>query len=156
MLLVTDGITGSRKLKAYRSGDIAGIHFIQLLPLIGMHLKNTAHTLLLVFRRVIYIGTGIHGSGIYTEERKLSDKRVSHDLEGQSGERLLVRRVSLDLIAVHIGTLDCRNIGRRRHVFQNGIQKLLYAFVPVGAAAAYRYGGTLAGCFPKNSLHFFH
>ena len=90
MLLIAESITGSSQLKSNGCCDISGVYLIQLCTLIGMHLQDTANTLLLTLGRVQNVRTGIHGSGIYTEECQLTNKGVSHDLEGQSGERLVI------------------------------------------------------------------
>ena len=55
MLLITDGITGCSKLKAYCSSDITGINLFQLHSLVCMHLKDTANSFFLILIRVKYI-----------------------------------------------------------------------------------------------------
>ncbi len=58
-----------------------------------MHLQNTSHTLLFMpFGGVENIRTGVHPTGIYTEECQLSHKRVSHNLKCQSRKRFVIRR----------------------------------------------------------------
>ena len=65
-----------------------------------MHLKNTSYTFLLILSSVQYIRTGVHGTGVHTEECKLTNEWVSHDLECKSGEWLFIRRVSHNLVAI--------------------------------------------------------
>ena len=153
MLLITDGITSTREFESYCCCDISGIYFIQLLSLVCMHLKDTSNTLFLIFRCIQNVRTGVHGSGIYTEECQLTYERVSHDLEYQSGEGLFIRRMSYNLITFQIGTLDRRDIGRSRHEVQNSIQKFLNTFVTVSASATNRNSGTLTGTFTKSGFH---
>ena len=143
MLLITNSITGCSDLKPYCRSNITGIYFIQLCSLVGMHLQDTSHTLFLVLCRIQHIGTGVDRSGIHTEECQFADKRIGHDLECQCGERLLIGRMSLHLVAVAVHTLDRRDICRRRHELQNSIQKLLNTFIPVCGTTAYRYCRTL-------------
>ena len=121
-----------------------------------MHLQDTSHTLFLIFCGIQNVRTGVHGSGIHTEICQFSNEGVGHDLEHQCGEGLFIRRVSHDGVAVQIGSLDGRNIGGRRHVLQDRVQKLLHALVSVGGTAADRNSGALAGGLPQNSLHLFH
>ena len=83
MLIITDRITGSSQLKAYCCSDITGIYFIQLLPLIGMHLQDTSYPLLFVLCRIQHIRTGIKRSGIYPEKCQLSYKGIRHNLKCQ-------------------------------------------------------------------------
>ena len=155
MLLVADGITCGRKLKAYCRGNVSGIYLVKLRSLICVHLKDTSYTLLLLFGRIIYVGTGIHGSGVYTEECKLSYEGVCHNLKCQCGERLFVRRMTLRLISVHIRSLDRRNVGGSGHIVKHRIQKLLNALVPVSRAAAYGNCRTLAGSLSQSLLQIF-
>ena len=156
MLLITDCITGSRKLEAYCCSDITGVNLIQLLTLICVHLHDTAYTLLLALGSIQNIGTGIQCTGIYSEVSKLTYKRVSHDLECKSCERLIIRRVSLNFVAFHVSTLDCRDISRCRHEIKNCIQKLLNASVSVSTSAAYRNCGTLAAALTQAGLQLCH
>ncbi|CDD47805.1 putative uncharacterized protein [Firmicutes bacterium CAG:534] len=81
VLLVADGITCCGELKSNCCSNISGVYLIQLCSLICMHLKDTSNTLLLILCCVQYIGTCVHGTGIYSEECKLSNEGVSHDLK---------------------------------------------------------------------------
>ena len=56
-------------------------------------------------------------------------------------------------VALKVNALDRRDVKRRRHVLDDRIKELLYAFVSVCCTAAYRNCLTLAGCFTKNLLH---
>ena len=112
-----------------------------------MHLKDTANTLFLALGSIQNVRTGIHGTGVHTEECQLTYERVSHDLECQCRERLFIRRVSYNLISFHIHTFDGRDIGRSRHKLKNCVQKFLNTFVSVCTTTAYRNSGTLTGSF---------
>ena len=46
-----------------------------------MHLEDAANTLALAFCRVLDIGTGFECTGIDTEETKLTNIRICHNLE---------------------------------------------------------------------------
>ena len=55
VLVITDRITCSSELEAYRCCDISRVHCIQLRPLVSVHLQYTSHTLFLVLGRVQYV-----------------------------------------------------------------------------------------------------
>ena len=62
ILLITDGITGGSHLKANCCCDITGVNPVQLVSLVGVHLKDTSNTLLLALCCIQYIGTGVQAS----------------------------------------------------------------------------------------------
>ena len=62
ILLITDRIAGTGDLEANRGSDIAGVNLVQLISLVGVHLKDTSNTLLLALCCIQYIGTGVQAS----------------------------------------------------------------------------------------------
>ena len=84
MLLITDCIACCRNLKSYRCRDISGINSVEFSPLIRMHLKDTSNTFLFIFCCIQYIRTGVHRTGINSEECQFPNKRISHNLKCQS------------------------------------------------------------------------
>ncbi len=156
MLFIADGITSCSEFKAYCGSNVTGIYLFQLCTLVGMHLQDTAYTLFLAFCGIEYIGTGIDSAGIYTEECKLSYKRICHDLEGQCREGFLIGGMSLHFIAVHIGSLDGRDVRGSRHILQDCIQKLLDTPVAVCRTTAHRNGTAVAGSLAQGFLHVLH
>ena len=135
MILIADRIAGRRDLETYGCRDIAGVHLLKLLALVRMHLQDTADTLLLVLGRVEHIGTGVHRTRVNAEVSKLTYEGVGHDLECKSRKRLLIRRLSRNIVAVLVNTLDVRDVGRSGKILDNGIQKLLNALVAVCGTA---------------------
>ena len=117
-----------------------------------MHLQDTANTLLLVLRRVQHVGTGIHRAGIYAEVGKLAHERIRHDFERQRRERLVIGRMPHDLVSILVHALNRRDVSRCRHIFQNRVQQLLHALVPIGAATTNRYRRTFTSSLAQNSL----
>ena len=148
--VVAECITGTGYLQANRSGDITGEYFVDFLSLICVHLQETPDSFLLILRGIQNIRAGLASTGIYSHECKLSNERIGNDLERKSGKRLTVRRMSLNFVAVKICAFDRRYVQRRRHILDNSIEALLYAFVLVSGAAAYRYCSSLTGSLPQS------
>ena len=83
MLVVAQGVACGRHFQTDGCCDIAGVYFVELLSLIGVHLQDSTDSFLFVLRRVQYIGAGIDRSGVNPEECQLTDEGIHHDLEGQ-------------------------------------------------------------------------
>ena len=69
-LFVAQGITGGGVLQAHGGGNIAGPDLFNILAVVGVHLQNTAHTLLLVLHAVENGGTGGQVTGVQAPERR--------------------------------------------------------------------------------------
>ena len=105
-------------------------HVFDFFTLVGVHLQKTADALARLLGRVENVGTGIQAAGVNAEERQLPDKRIGHDLENQSRERLFVVRLpDFGSRSIRSQTLNRRDIHRRRQITHNGIEQLLNAFV---------------------------
>ena len=83
MPFVADGLAGLDVLQAYRRGDLAGVDFVKLFPVVGVHLQQTPDPLPL-------FGIGVEdrlalfeGAGVNAEEGQFADVGIGHDLEGQ-------------------------------------------------------------------------
>ncbi len=153
MLLVAEGIAGAGVLETDGCCDITGEDLIDLLSLVGMHLKETSHSLLLVLRGVEHVGARLAGAGVDSHECKLSDERIGDDLECERAERLGVIRLSRLRVAVEIRALYRRNVQRGGHVLNDGIQALLDTLVLVCGTAHNRDSSALAGCLAQRCLH---
>src|ERR1019366_8886485 len=78
-------------------------------------------------------------SGVDADERKLTDKRVGHDLEGQGRKRRLVVGGALNLFPrVGVNALDGQNIERRRQIVHHGVEHGLNALVLEGGPTDHR------------------
>ena len=99
MILVTQGITGGGVLQTDSGGDITRVANVDVLTVIRVHLQDTADTLVLTLGGVENGRTLLYLTGINTEEAELTDIGVSSDLERESGERLVVACVTIDLFA---------------------------------------------------------
>ena len=156
VLLVAERVARAGELQADGGRDIAGVDLVDLLSLVGVHLKDTRDALLLALHRIQHVGAGIQCAGVDAEVRELSDEGVGHDLEGQSREGLLIGGLAVVFVAVEVGSLDRRDVGRSRHELDDRVQKLLNALVSVSRAAADRDRGARDAALAERSLHFFH
>ena len=118
-----------------------------------MHHQDAAQTLIAVLVGVVHSGACGAGTGVYAEEGQLTHIGVGHDLEGQSGERLVIRGRSLFLfLGLGIDTLDVRNVHRRGHIVHNGIQQLLNALVLIAGTADHRNHMVVQGRLTDDAL----
>jgi hypothetical protein len=94
LLWVTQCVTGGSFLETDGSSDVTSAHFLDFFTLIGVHLQDATETL---FRPLtgLYSIAGIDHAGIDTEEDQLTDERIGHDLECQSGERFVISGATL-------------------------------------------------------------
>ena len=156
VLLVAQRVTGGGILQTDSSRNIARVNGVDVLTVVGVHLQDTADTLIVILDRVVDGGACVQRTGVHTEEAELTDIRVSHDLEGQSCERLVVGGDTILLLAgLGVGALDGCNVGRSRHVVNNGIQQLLNAAVLVGGAADNGNDLVRDGSLTQSRLDFF-
>ena len=110
MLFITDSITSCGILETNSCSNITRVYTIKLVSLVCMHLKDTSYTLLLTLGSIQYVRTGCQCTRVNTEISQLTNEWVSHDLECKSSKWLFVRRVTLNLIAVQVNTLNRRNV----------------------------------------------
>ena len=89
---IAQRVAGGDVLEAGKRDDVAGIGFLDVLAVIGVHQQHAADALFLVLHRVEQGRAGLDLAGIDAAEGQRADERVVHDLEGQHGERLVVRR----------------------------------------------------------------
>ena len=99
MLLIAQGITSGGVLQTNSSGDIASVADVDILTVVCMHLQDTADTLVLILNRVVNSGASLNGTRVHAEEAQLTDIRVSHNLECQCRERLIIGRSAIFFLA---------------------------------------------------------
>ena len=115
------------KLDAIRS--LCDAHGILLI-------EDAAEALALTIGSVDHVGAGLGTAGVNADIGELTDERVGHDLEGQSGERRgIVRGAVLDLVRLGHGAGDRRDVQRGRHIIDDGVQQLLHTLILIGRAA---------------------
>ena len=137
-------VAGGHRLEADGGGDVAGVDFLDLLTLVGVHLQEAADALGLALGGVEHRGAGGQRARIDAEEGELTDERVGHDLERERRERLLVVGLALDLqrlrsLRVEIDARHRRNVERRRQVVDDGVEQRLHALVLERRAADDRH-----------------
>ena len=139
MLRVAERVARGGLLNTDAGRDITRIAAVDILSVVGVHLQNSAHTLVGVLGRVINGAACFDFTGIYSEEAELADKRVGSYLECESGERLVIGRMSeLLLIGLGVDALDRGNIRGGGHIINNCIKQKLNALVAVGSTAGDR------------------
>src|SRR5690606_33284001 len=123
------GVTRSDVFQTHTGSNIARAKFFNFLTVVRVHLHQTTNTLTTVFDRVQNRVTGVHHTGVNTDERQSADEGVGCNLERQRRERLVVSRVTLSRLTVLQHPVDRRNIGRCRQVADNRIQHGLHALI---------------------------
>ena len=96
-------VAGRRRLEADAGGDLARADLLALLAVVRVHLEDAADALGLAGRRVQDAVAGLQLAGVDAEVRELADVRVGHHLEGERRERLVERRLALELVAPSSG-----------------------------------------------------
>ena len=136
MILITQSITSGGVLQTNNSSDITCIAAVDILAVVGVHLQDAAHTLLVVLHGVVDSSTSLNLTGVNAEVCQLTNERVGSDLESQSCEGSVVRRrTGLLFLSLGIHALDVRDIGRSGHIVNDSVQQLLHTAVLVGRAA---------------------
>src|SRR6185437_13208985 len=133
--------------------DVAGERFLDVLAMIGMHLQHAADALALILDRVEHGGAGLKDARINPHEGQRADERVGHDLEGERGERLVIRGFADDrLVRAHLHAVDRGNVGRRREEVHHAIEQRLHALVLEGRATQHRHEGVADRAFADTAL----
>ena len=136
MLFVAQRVARGRVLQAHSRRDVAGVADIDILTVVGVHLKDAAHALAVILHGVVHRAAGFDNTGVNAEETKLTHERVGRNLERQRRERsIVVGRTGLLFLGVGVYALDVVDVGRSRHVVHDGVEQLLHALVFIGSAA---------------------
>ena len=156
MILITQSITSGGVLQTDNGSDITCIAAVDILAVVGVHLQDAAHTLLVVLHGVVDSGACLNLTGVNTEVCQLTNERVGSDLEGQSSKRSVIRRrTSLLLFGLRVHALDVLDIGRSGHVVHDRVQQLLNAAVLVGRTTDHGHQSVGDGLLADRSLQLF-
>ncbi len=82
-LFGADRVAGADGLEADDRDDVAGARLLQLLALVGVHLKQATDALLATLGDVVDTLAGLQNAGVDAREHQLPDKRVCDDLEDE-------------------------------------------------------------------------
>ena len=150
---IAQRIAGGDVLEAGQRHDVAGIGFLDVLAVIGVHQQHAADALLLVFHRIDQRGAGFHLAGIDAGEGERAHERVVHDLEGQHGQRRgVVWRPRRFLAGLDVDALDRRHVERRRQIIDHRVEHRLHALVLEGGAAQDRHEHVVHGALADHRL----
>src|SRR5690606_21381795 len=140
-------VAGRGVLETHGRRNVAGAHFLQLYPVIGVHLQDAADTLALVLDGVVdRVARGQHAR-VDANEREVADERVRRDLERERGERRIVIRRTRALGLILEDALDRRDVLRRRQIVDDRVEHGLHALVLERAAA--EHGHDLVAQAPR-------
>ena len=138
MLRIAQRVAGASVLQAGQCDDVAGIGFLDVFAIVGVHQQHAADALLALLGRVDDPGAARQRAGIDPAERDGADIGVVHDLERQKRHRLLVVRMTLDLIALLVDALNRRHVEGRRQEVDHRVEQGLHALVLECRAAQHR------------------
>src|SRR5450759_383171 len=145
LLRVAEGVAGGGVLQADHRDDLASVDAGALLPVVGVHLHDLADALLLVLGGVEHRRAGMQPAGVHPDVGQLPKVLVSHALERQRGERLLLAGMADDLgpLVAHRVSGDRPDVERAGQELHHGVEHGLNALVLERGAA--EHGGELAG-----------
>ncbi|MNS70698.1 hypothetical protein D3C72_1040450 [compost metagenome] len=103
-----------------------------------MHLHDTADTFFLALDRVVDSVALAQNARVHAHEGQLADVGVGHELECQRRELLAVVGLAGHVLFVVVRAVHRRNVQRRRHQFDHGVEHALHALVLERAAAQHR------------------
>ena len=137
LFLVAQRVARARVLHPHQSHDFARTCLGNLLALFRFDTENTAYTLVFVLIGVVEAHSAGQFAAEDADEGLLTHVRVVDELERQSGEFLVIRRISgVGLFLVNWIVRDHRtNVSGRRKKFNNSVQQRLDALVLVGGTA---------------------
>ena len=90
LLGIAQRVAGAYFLEAGQRDDVAGIGFLDVLAVVGMHQQHAADALLALLGRVDHAGAAGERAGIDAAEGDGADEWIVHDLEGEQRQRLVV------------------------------------------------------------------
>jgi hypothetical protein len=122
----------SRRTGAFSAhgDDVARVHRVHVLTVVGVHLEQATDTFLVTLGRVQDVRAGRQGARVHAEVGELAHVRVGHDLEGECRERRALVGRTLDLsVRLQIDRRHRAYVEGRRQVVQDRVQERLDALV---------------------------
>ncbi len=97
---MTQRIASEGVFQAQAGSNIASLNLLDLLTMIGMHLKQSPDPFPTLISGVIHLSPGLHLPRINPEIDQPADKGVGYYLKGQGGERSAITREALKLFTI--------------------------------------------------------
>ena len=129
--------------------------FADFFTVVGVHLHDTADTLLLAAHRVVDAVALREHARVDAHEGQLAHERVGHQLECQGRELLVVVRLAGRGRFVFRHASHRRDVQRRGHVFDDSVEHGLHALVLEGRAAQHRLDFACDGALAQGLLDLF-
>ena len=155
-LLIAERIARAYILETDYGTDVTGTHRFKRILLVGVHLVDTADTLLLARPGVEHVASRIELARIDAHESEAAHIGVGGYLEREGAERFRFRRMAYHLFAGSgIHTLDGFDIERRGQERHDGVEQQLHTLVLKRGAAEHRYDGHLDGRLADGRFQLF-
>ena len=139
LILVAEGVTRTDILEAYTCTDITGIDRLHGNLLVGVHLEQTADTLLLARTGIKDVTTSLNLTRINTEEHQTSHVWIGGNLECQSRCGSSLRGFTiLFLIGIGVGSFDYLHVNRCGQECTHSVEQRLNALVLIRRTQEHR------------------
>ncbi len=135
---IAERVAGAHLPEPGERDNVAGIGLLDVLAIVGMHQQHPADALLAVLGGIDHARPALETARVDAAERDGADERIVHDLEGEHRQRLGIRSLAHDFIALAVDALDRRHIERRRQVVDHRVEQRLHAFVLERRAGEHR------------------
>ena len=139
-ILCTQGVTGGGVLQTNEGVDVTCHCLVNRVLLVGVHLEQLTDALLLVLGGVQDLLARLHTTGVNADEGQLAEERVSSNLECESGERLILRRLTdhFDVLVAHLVAVNFTDVQRIRQEVNDSVEQRLNTLVLVGGTTVDR------------------
>ena len=131
------GVAGTGLAQPYHGHDVAGVYFLDLFALVGVHLEQPADTFLVALVYVEDLLSGGQVPGVKPDKGQVAHVGVVDDLKGQRGQRIVVHGRAGDFVlAVHSD--HGSHFQRGGQIVHHRVQKRLNPLVLKGGATNHR------------------
>src|SRR5699024_1344349 len=130
---VRQRIAGGGLLEADERVDVPRDGFVDRVLLVRVHLEELTDALLAPLGRVGHLLSRLDATGVDADVGELAEERVHRDLERQSGERVVLRRIADDLgtLVADLVPVDLADVQRGRQEVDDRVEHGLDALVLV-------------------------
>ena len=142
---IAQRVAGAGVLHADCRDDVAGADPLLFDLILGVHLQQAAHALLVAAPGVQHLIALGDLARIHPEVGQLADVVGGHDLEGEGAEGLVVLGGPGDRLALAIGSVHRRKVERAGHVEADCVQQRLHTLVFEGGAVEHGHEPVVQG-----------